>query len=569
MPSLFVIRGEDQGSRFELTGDRITLGRDPASNVRLRDNEVSRRHAEIRRSGDEYWLIDLGSSNGTFVNGRRITQHRLSNGDQIQLGRSLLLFTQPVEEIRPAEAEKVSIASPEEEPRRSRIVRSIRPEEGSQIFRWPAESPDPSALLRAHRNLQIMYRAALAASLTTDINQLLHRILDLIFESVDADRGCILLIDPETRQLEPKARRLRNGEAGDDQMIISRTILDYVLQHNEGVLTTDAQQDERWDPAASIVQSGVREAICVPMQGRYGTVGVIYIDRFTPPHRALERAGTPSFTEDHLKLMVALAHQAALAVEDTRYYSALVQAERLAAIGQTVATISHHIKNILQGIRGGSYLIEMGLAEHNEELIHKGWKIVEKNQNRISALVMDMLTFSKEREPELVPADLNRVVDEVVELMQSRAEEMGVKLFWTPNPKIPELVFDPEAIHRAILNVVTNAIDAAAERGGDGEVHVRVELREGEGKVAVIVQDNGPGISREEMRTLFSPFVSSKGSRGTGLGLPVSQKILQEHDGRILVESTPGHGATFILEWPAMYPSEKSASSQDSSPASS
>lgn len=563
MPSLFVIRGEDQGSRFELTGDRITLGRDPTNTIRLRDSEVSRRHAEIRRSGDEYWLVDLGSSNGTFVNGRQISQHKLANGDQIQLGRSLLLFTQPIEETLSFAPENVSISSGEESERKSRIIRSIRPEEGSQIFRWPADSPDPSALLRAHRNLQVMYRAALAASLTTDINQLLQRILDLIFESVEADRGCILLIDPETRQLEPKARRLRHGEAKDDQMIISRTILDYVLTHNEGVLTTDAQQDERWDPAASIVQAGVREAICVPMQGRYGTVGVIYIDRFTPPHRALERAGAPSFTEDHLKLMVALAHQAALAVEDTRYYSALVQAERLAAIGQTVATISHHIKNILQGIRGGSYLIEMGLAEHNEELIHKGWKIVEKNQNRISALVMDMLTFSKEREPELVPADLNHVVDEVIELMQSRADELGVKLVWMPQSGLPQLVFDPEGIHRAVLNVVTNAIDAAAERGADGLVRVRTELRQAEGKVAVIVEDNGPGISREEMRTLFSPFVSSKGSRGTGLGLPVSQKIIHEHDGRILVESTPGHGATFILEWPAIYPSASQQPAQE------
>jgi signal transduction histidine kinase len=552
-----VIRGDDQGSRFELTGDCITLGRDPSNTIRLRDGEVSRRHAEIRRSGDEYWLVDLGSSNGTFVNGRRILQHRLANGDQIQLGRSLLLFTQPVEETQAYGPQRVSITAPEEEEARSRIVRSIRPEEGSQIFRWPTEAPDLAALSRAHRNLQIMYRAALAASLTTDIDQLLQRILDLIFESIDADRGCILLLDTETRQLVPKVRRFRGGTAADDQMIISRTILDYVLQHNEGVLTTDARQDERWDPGASIVQSGVREAICVPMQGRYGTVGVIYIDRFTPPHKALQQQGAPSFSEDHLKLMVALAHQAALAVEDTRYYSALLQAERLAAIGQTVATLSHHIKNILQGIRGGSYLIELGLAEHNEELIEKGWRIVEKNQNRISALVMDMLTFSKEREPELVPADLNQVVSEVVELMQSRAQELGVELSWEPQPSIPLLIFDPEAIHRAVLNVVTNAIDAAAEgareKGTAGWVQVRTELRTGEGTVAVIVRDNGPGITREEMRTLFSPFVSSKGSRGTGLGLPVSQKILQEHDGRIVVESTPGEGATFILEWPATY----------------
>src|SRR5690606_3163086 len=120
----------------------------------------------------------------------------------------------------------------------------------------------------------------------------------------------------------------------------------------------------------------------------------------TPAHRVIANA-PHRFREEHLKLMIAIGHQAALAVEDTMYYSAMVQAERLAAIGQTVATLSHHIKNILQGIRGGSYLLEMGLNEHNDDLLRKGWNIVEKNQNKISTLVMDMLSFSKEREPDL------------------------------------------------------------------------------------------------------------------------------------------------------------------------
>ena len=137
--------------------------------------------------------------------------------------------------------------------------------------------------------------------------------------------------------------------------------------------------------------------------------------------------------------MIAIGHQAALAVEDTRYYSAMVQAERLAAVGQTIATLSHHIKNILQGIRGGSYLIEMGLKDHDDEVMRKGWKIVERNQNRISALVMDMLTFSKEREPELVVANLNEVVSDVIELMRVRADEVHVELRWRPGEPMPEL----------------------------------------------------------------------------------------------------------------------------------
>jgi signal transduction histidine kinase len=359
-----------------------------------------------------------------------------------------------------------------------------------------------------------------------------------------------MLVDAETDALVPKARRNRRGLLSDDKMEISRTILDYVLQQREGVLTSDAREDQRWDAAGSIVKLGVREAICVPMQGRYGIVGVIYVDTYTPPGRFIQRHAN-KFNEEHLKLMIAIGHQAALAVEDTSYYSAMVQAERLAAMGQTIATLSHHIKNILQGIRGGSYLIEEGLKGNETEIIRKGWRIVEKNQEKISNLVMDMLTFSKERAPEMVPANMNEVAADVVELMQVRAADASVRLEFQPDPGMIELAFDPDAMHRALLNVVTNAIDACEKRA-DGTVVVQTECDLGAGVVRIVVSDNGEGILPEDLRKIFSVFESRKGSRGTGLGLPVSQKILREHGGDILLESTPQVGSRFTLQLPAV-----------------
>jgi signal transduction histidine kinase len=319
--------------------------------------------------------------------------------------------------------------------------------EGSEIFSAPEAATDSPWLARARSNLQIMYRTALAVSHTLDIDQLLSRIMDMIFDWVDADRGCIMLKGEDGSQFEPRVRRHRRGLRTEDRITISKTILDYVIEHNEGVLTSNARDDGRWNPAQSIVRMGVREAICVPMQGRYGMVGIIYIDTSITPQRMLQLRSSDKFTQEHLKLMIAIAHQAALAVEDTSYYQAMVQAERLAAVGQTIATLSHHIKNILQGVRGGSYLIELGMDEHGKalasgadpaaaqravETMRKGWKIVEKNQERISTLVLDMLTFSKEREPEPEPAELNEVVSDVIELMQSRATEHSVELVWQP-----------------------------------------------------------------------------------------------------------------------------------------
>ena len=455
MATLFVIRGVDQGSRFELSEPTIRVGRDPSNTIQLHDTEVSRQHAEIRRVENDYAVSDLNSSNGTFVNGQRVRNQRLSSGDQLQLGSTLMLYTGPSEDPENL-VDIISISDPDEPGEGSQIVRSLTQQEGSRLFDIDA-LPQTVWLARARSNLQVMYRTALAVSHTLDIDQLLQRIMELIFEWVEADRGCIMLMEPGTKNLQPKVRRTRKGVAADERITISKTILDYVIGRSEGVLTSDARKDERWDPGGSIMQMGVREAICVPLQGRYDVVGAIYVDTSNSAQEVVKKDNARRFTEDHLKLMVAIGHQAALAVEDTRYYSAMVQAERLAAIGQTIATLSHHIKNILQGIRGGSYLIEMGLKEHDEEVTRKGWDIVDRNQNRISALVMDMLTFSKEREPDLVPANINQVIAEVIELMQARAAEEHVDLLWRPGEPMPDMVFDPEGIHRAVLNVVTNA----------------------------------------------------------------------------------------------------------------
>ena len=190
-------------------------------------------------------------------------------------------------------------------------------------------------------------------------------------------------------------------------------------------------------------------------------------------------------------------------------------------------------------------------------MIRKGWKIVERNQDRISALTMDMLTFSKEREPEPQPSDWNEVAAEVVELQQTRAEELGVKIVWQPAETMPTLMFDPEAIHRAMLNVLTNAIDACDE-AEQGQVTVRSEYSAEEKVARLVVGDNGSGIAPDDLEVIFNVFVSRKGGRGTGLGLSVSRKILEEHGGQILVESQPGKGSRFTLELPTGQPSVES-----------
>ncbi len=608
MASLFVVRGRDQGRHFPLDPRVTRVGRDSCCEIRLLDSEASRTHAELRPGPEGgFVLIDLASSNGTLVNGKLITQHPLASGDRIEIGCTLLIFTGGGKSAAKTGHGVEIVAQPVTEHAvhgdASRIVSSVS---GAVSF-----TPDTQGQVQSDRNLELMYLTALAVGRTDSIPELLDRVLRLVFDWVAADRGCVMLRDGDSQRLRPAARCDRDVDANTGaqkgRIAISRTILDYVIERKEGVRTSDARDDARFDAAHSIVQGGIREALCVPLQGRYAVVGAIYVDTYTSPGMIIQSGYQARFNDEHLRLMTAIGYQAALAIEDTYYYSAMVQSERLAAMGQTIATLSHHIKNILQGMRGGSYLIDAGLKRGDTDAVRRGWGIVERNQERISSLVMDMLTFSKEREPEKIESDLNETVLDVVDLMRSRAEEMDVKIEFCPDQTMPLAMFDPDAFHRALLNIVTNAIDAAAEgdrsaddsseqaepdsesfsdeslvdpiisdsgedsssesRQQESHEHVprsaRVIVATNYSPIdgwVVAVSDNGPGIAEEDREKIFSIFESKKGSRGTGLGLPVSDKIMREHGGLIEIADTPppsipvacttAYGTCFILRFP-------------------
>lgn len=563
MPSLFVIRGRDQGKYFPIQDSPVRIGRDPASTIQLFDSEASRNHAEIRPFAEgQLEVVDLASSNGTIVNGQRVERQELRSGDRLQIGQTLMIYTGSGSLESVQAAHSVDIVMQNQLPDASRIVSSWPP---SAIQLDAAKEQqgerDESPGGIENRSLDVMYQTAIAVGRTMQIPELLDRILHLVFDWVEADRGCIMLRDTATGELRPAARCDRNQQA-TDRMSISRTILDFVMERREGVRTTDARDDARWEAAQSIVQMGIREALCVPLLGRYDCVGALYVDTYTTPGEALSRQRRERFNDQHLRLMTAIGHQAALAIEDTFYYSSLLQSERLAAIGQTIAILSHHMKNILQGMRGGGYLIHAGLEREDPDAVRRGWQIVEKNQERVSNLVLDMLSYSKDRQPERSITNLNHIAADVVELMQVRAEEQGCVLEFQPAEDLPDGFFDPEAMHRAVLNLVTNGIDAVAETDGG-----RVSICTGYSSVDgwwLEVDDNGPGIEPEDRAKVFSLFESKKGARGTGLGLPVSQKIIDEHGGQIVLRTGPDEvGCNFRITLPPEAPQHTDLGGRD------
>lgn len=548
--TLLVIQGIDQGARFEFSDQPVGLGRDVANAVCLHDTEISRCHARIDRARNGGFVVsDLNSSNGTFVNGEVIRSREIESGDQIQLGRSILIFSLADTSTEEETAEKIAFLPERDTGDLSSIVSSIGHDAAPDLLKQ-FKGMGPESVAQSLANLQVLYRISEeAVRHSASIEQVLERILDLTIEVVGADRGCVLLRDVASGDITPQTIRYRRGIDRSAPMPISHTIVNSVINNRQGVLTSDAQSDARFTTGQSIFQAGIREAICVPMQGRYELMGVIYVDITTPPERVLlDGRSAAKFNEDLLRLMVAIGRQSALAVEDQRYQQALVNAERLAAVGQTIATLSHHIKNILQGVRGGSYLIEMGLNEHNENVVRKGWNIVDKNQSKIYNLVMDMLSFSTERQPAMVASNLNETAADVCELMHARSQELNIEFVQELCDEMPSSLYDPDGIHRAIMNIVTNAIDAV-EGSPQGKVVVRTDFLPQQQTLVVSVSDNGPGIPEDQLSRIFQIFESTKGARGTGLGLAVSRKIIREHGGDIHVESRPDQGCTFTLQW--------------------
>ena len=405
----------------------------------------------------------------------------------------------------------------------------------------------------------------------------------MVFNWVDADRGCIMLKDTKTTELYAAARQDRKTQhrrSDNTPITISQSIADHVLKNQAGVRTSNARTDQRFEASASIVTRGVREALCVPLQGRYSIVGLLYVDTYTPPNETdHSTALNHRFNDSHLKIATAIGYQAAIAIEDTFYYSTLVESERLAAMGQAVASLSHDIKNILQGIRGGSYLIDAGLKSDQPTVVRRGWQMVERNQERISNLVLDMLSFSKDRTPNLKRQDLNNLAREIHSELENRTTELGIAFNLELETKPIECEFEFDSLHRAILNLVINAIDAVtdtdemeieqtSDQGQTNTSHASTKpdsdhittsdkaicIRTWTDSITsccMEIEDNGRGIPSDLQDHLFEFFASSKGARGTGIGLPVSAKIVHEHQGSIEV-MTPrrGEGTVFRITLP-------------------
>ena len=559
-----------EGRKEHCLGAVTRIGRTADNDVCLPEAGVSASHAQIVREGLQWVLEDLGSKNGSFVNDEPRTRCALRDGDVVGIAQVDLVFREAEPEAMASEAptemqtlvwrEDEAVgpvptdAAPDETERATTPLRelfrgdldyshvaSIDSQRLATVA-FPGGREDPAQLAR---RLKASYDISRATAATLDTPAVLDRVLKAllgIFEG--ADRAFILLVDPQTEEVQTAAFRQREGRRASETGI-SMTAVGRAIRTREALLCRDAAADERFASAQSIMGLGIRSMMIAPLLFRDEVLGVVHIDSVH---------GVREFSQADLELLSVAAGDVAGCLANARLHERVVASERLAAVGQTLAGLTHCIKNILQGIKGGAYILDKGITLSDLGRVKMGWDMVSRNNAFMEELVYDLLTYSKDREPEYSEANANTLCAEVCEQCREQAKGKSVALDFTPDPALTPVRLDEKGIRRCLLNLVMNAIDAC-EEGSSVTVETRATGQDG--LVRLIVRDTGCGMSKETLAKLFTVFFSTKGSKGTGLGLSVTKKIVEEHGGRIDVESRQGKGTTFTICLPAEPPSMK------------
>jgi signal transduction histidine kinase len=227
------------------------------------------------------------------------------------------------------------------------------------------------------------------------------------------------------------------------------------------------------------------------------------------------------------------------------------ESDRLVTIGNTIAGMSHVIKNIAGGLKGSSFILEQGIAHENKEYLVKGWEMMKGNIDKITNLSLDLLNYAKTSRLNLVPCDPNQPLLELKNLLMHRAEENHINFKVTMLKDEVSVPMDGDAIYNALFNLVNNAFDSfSSQTVNDRTRFVELSAQVKDGQLIFRVKDNGIGMNERIRNTIFQQFITTKGTSGTGFGLMTSKKIVEEHNGTISFSSTPDAGSEFQITLP-------------------
>ncbi|MCX7016842.1 MAG: SpoIIE family protein phosphatase [Candidatus Sumerlaeota bacterium] len=308
MARLVVSSGPDEGLVYSLVPGVLTIGRSPDNAIQVVDKKSSRQHAELRVENGAVTLRDLGSKNGTLLNGDKLQgEVRLHSGDKILIGETTLVFERSADEAPCDESTSKSVRLVADLPwghEKGTMAAGVRKPAAAAA----ATAPVPAESVKdATRRLQIICQISDAIRTTYEVDPLLDIVMESLFSLLGPDRAFILLYDETSTTLVPRATRLREPEGED--IAVSRVIIDHCLQDRVSVLVSDALSDVRFKASKSIHIQKIRSAICAPMICQDDVMGVIYFDTKNRP---------AAYDQAELEFATSLANQTAMALANIR-----------------------------------------------------------------------------------------------------------------------------------------------------------------------------------------------------------------------------------------------------------
>jgi adenylate cyclase len=465
VPRLEVQLPNGEREDFVLDGSRITLGRHPANALRVSDREVSKEHAAIQKVGAFFLVTDLGSSNGTFVNGKRIRELRLQEGDELVVGNSKFVFRAGTVDTLPASGGPrtvggVTIVGANQST--PAFIAQVSAAEEAE-FRPSEKITDVAALRADYEKLRLAHEFHRQVGVELDQKSLLDKILKVSFQLLAADNGVIFLADAHGRMI-PAALGRKKGTDGD--MVVSDTVLQRVAETRAALLTSDAVLDSRFSGAESLVARGVRSAMAVPLQVKDALKGVLFLD---------SRARINAFSEKDLKLLSGIAAQAAVALENAE------MARKIEADAVARAELSRFLSPAV------AELVVSGKVE----LLKQG-QLAEVTT--LFADIRGFTTYSESESPQEVVDMLNgffTAASEVIFRHEGNLDKFigdCVMATWGPPSQHPD---DPARALRAALEIQDAVRTLNAQRAADGlaPIEVGVGINTGQAVVGYMGSD--------------------------------------------------------------------------------
>jgi len=254
-----------------------------------------------------------------------------------------------------------------------------------------------------------------------------------------------------------------------------------------------------------------------------------------------------TFGREDLEFVTVVANELSAFIQNQRMRRESAHRARLAAVGETVAGISHNVKNILLLMKGGRDLLDRAIEKENPESARESWGVVSRGIEKIARLVQNMLEYSSDREPSLVEVDINDMIYKTAEEVEDELINKGVTLELDLEEDLRPRRVDETGLQRTLMNLIVNGMEAISHK--EGSITIATTALEDE-SLAIRIQDNGSGIEPEKLEKVFLPFYTTKGSSGTGLGLPMCKKVVEDMGGTMNVASELNAGTTFTITIP-------------------